>query len=393
MNLTDQPHLRRIVYQWLTATLVVLLISVSLIPLVEPDVQAQEWSAPTRVWVEDAGHTVDGLFLDLWREYPEFLGEPVTEEFETTVEIDEDSSENLIVQYFENIAITYSPDDERGEEWIVHSLPLGETTLKNDEKQLRGIKLAASGSCGQLATTKCQKFSQTGHTIRYGFKEYWELNGGEPLLGLPLTEEFVSSDGSTTQYFERAVLLWKKNQDVKARAIGKEIAKQQKIDIVKIEQPLDIPIYDEALFVAPIISVGGALGSGPGPIQGGYKEIVVSISQQAMWAYEDGELVASTLVSTGTGNVPETVTPTGYFAVHTKLLSQTMEGTISDEYYNVPDVPWVMYFDWAGNALHGTYWHNNFGTPMSHGCINLPLDVAEFLYNWAPEGTPVTVVD
>src|SRR5215207_2486857 len=61
-------------------------------------------------------------------------------------------------------------------------------------------------------------------------------------------------------------------------------------------------------------------------------------------------------------------------------------------HYNVPDVPWVLYFTNSGHALHGTYWHNNFGTPMSHGCINLPMDVAAWLYDWAPLGTPVLVV-
>ncbi|MCD6030113.1 MAG: ErfK/YbiS/YcfS/YnhG family protein, partial [Thermomicrobiales bacterium] len=45
-----------------------------------------------------------------------------------------------------------------------------------------------------------------------------------------------------------------------------------------------------------------------------------------------------------------------------------------------------------GHALHGTYWHSNFGMPMSHGCVNLPMDVAEWMYRWAPEGTPVTVI-
>jgi lipoprotein-anchoring transpeptidase ErfK/SrfK len=61
-------------------------------------------------------------------------------------------------------------------------------------------------------------------------------------------------------------------------------------------------------------------------------------------------------------------------------------------HHHVPDVPWVLYFTNSGHALHGTYWHNNFGTPMSHGCINLPLDVAAWLYDWAPVGTPVLVV-
>jgi lipoprotein-anchoring transpeptidase ErfK/SrfK len=142
----------------------------------------------------------------------------------------------------------------------------------------------------------------------------------------------------------------------------------------------------------PIQPGFGSDGFGPGPQQGGYKEIVVSISAQSMWAYEGGELVISSLVSTGTGETLEVTTPIGYWSILSKYDVQTMEGTISNEYYRVEDVPNVMYFDNLGNALHGAYWHNNFGTPMSHGCINLPLDVAAFLYAWAPVGTPVSVI-
>lgn len=56
------------------------------------------------------------------------------------------------------------------------------------------------------------------------------------------------------------------------------------------------------------------------------------------------------------------------------------------------DVPWVMYFTDEGHALHGTYWHQNFGYPMSHGCVNLPLDVAEWMFGWTPEGTGDTII-
>ena len=119
------------------------------------------------------------------------------------------------------------------------------------------------------------------------------------------------------------------------------------------------------------------------------KAIVVSISHQMLWAYKGDDVVLSSYVSTGRTGFE---TPLGSFAVLSKLPSQTMEGVIGGEYYNVPDVPSVLYFTNSGHALHGTYWHNNFGTPMSHGCVNLPLDVAAWLYDWAPIGTPVRVV-
>jgi lipoprotein-anchoring transpeptidase ErfK/SrfK len=119
------------------------------------------------------------------------------------------------------------------------------------------------------------------------------------------------------------------------------------------------------------------------------KTIVVSVGQQMLWAYKGDKVVLSSYISTGRAGFD---TPIGSFAVLSKLPSQTMEGVIGGEYYNVPDVPWVLYFTNSGHALHGTYWHNNFGTPMSHGCVNLPLDVAAWLYDWAPVGTPVRVV-
>jgi len=58
--------------------------------------------------------------------------------------------------------------------------------------------------------------------------------------------------------------------------------------------------------------------------------------------------------------------------------------------YNLPNVPWVMYF-YDGYAIHGTYWHHNFGHPMSHGCINMTIPDAHWLYNWAPKGTLVVI--
>jgi lipoprotein-anchoring transpeptidase ErfK/SrfK len=118
------------------------------------------------------------------------------------------------------------------------------------------------------------------------------------------------------------------------------------------------------------------------------KAIVVSISHQLLWAYKGDQVVLSSYVSTGRAGFD---TPVGSFAVLSKLPSQTMAGVIGGEYYNVPDVPDVMYFTNEGHALHGTYWHNNFGTPMSHGCVNLPMDVAAWLYDWAPVGTPVQI--
>ena len=149
-----------------------------------------------------------------------------------------------------------------------------------------------------------------------------------------------------------------------------------------------------AVLAAPDRSVSAQEISDPGPgrWQTGDKEVVVSLGAQRLWAYEGEQMILTTLVSTGTAETPEVATPIGQWRILTKLPMETMTGTIDGKPYEVDDVPYVMYFTDEGHALHGTYWHNNFGTPMSHGCVNLPMDVAEWMYRWAPEGTAVTII-
>lgn len=101
------------------------------------------------------------------------------------------------------------------------------------------------------------------------------------------------------------------------------------------------------------------------------------------YAYENGILQYSALVSTGLSATP---TVQGEFAIWHKTRAQTMSGPG----YSLPNVEWVMYF-YAGYGFHGTYWHNNFGNPMSHGCVNMTNADAQWFYNFASVGTPVYV--
>jgi LysM repeat protein len=113
------------------------------------------------------------------------------------------------------------------------------------------------------------------------------------------------------------------------------------------------------------------------------KTIVVELGQQVVKAYENGRLIRTVSVSTG---LPDTPTVTGTFSIYAKHPSQTMTGAD----YFLPGVPYVMYF-FESYGLHGTYWHDKFGQPMSHGCVNLPTEDAKWFYNWAEIGTPVLV--
>ena len=119
------------------------------------------------------------------------------------------------------------------------------------------------------------------------------------------------------------------------------------------------------------------------PLQTG-KSIVVDTSTQRIYAYEDGELLRSHLVSTGRAATP---TLKGDYNIYIKLRADDMSGPG----YFVPQVPWTMYY-YQGYAIHGAYWHNSFGRPMSHGCVNLPTEEAEWFFNWAEVGTLVRVI-
>jgi lipoprotein-anchoring transpeptidase ErfK/SrfK len=120
------------------------------------------------------------------------------------------------------------------------------------------------------------------------------------------------------------------------------------------------------------------------------KLITVDLTKQMLFAWEGGKIIHQTKVSTGLPG-KETETPKGSFRIRSKILSQTMKGE-SKRYgkYKYEKVPHVMYF-FQDYAIHGAYWHNRFGRRNSHGCVNVPLASAAFLYNWAERGTRVEI--
>jgi lipoprotein-anchoring transpeptidase ErfK/SrfK len=113
------------------------------------------------------------------------------------------------------------------------------------------------------------------------------------------------------------------------------------------------------------------------------------LSDQWLYAFEGDAQIYDAPVTTGRDGMR---TPTGTFSIYSKLKVQTMDGVTDGEYWVVPNVPNVMYIN-GDVAMHGTYWHNLFGSGVrvSHGCINLPKGAAAWLYSWAPVGTPVRV--
>ena len=151
------------------------------------------------------------------------------------------------------------------------------------------------------------------------------------------------------------------------------------------------PTAKNAVFLGQSLQVLSFVADNPvvskvlGTVPAASKRIEVDLTNQMLSAYENDQLVMSFPVSTGKWHP----TPTGTFHIWIKLRYTRMTGGVGADYYDLPNIPYVMFFansqvsEAQGFSLHGAYWHNNFGHPMSHGCVNISPANAEKLYNWA----------
>ncbi|OUL32007.1 hypothetical protein BV372_19790 [Nostoc sp. T09] len=111
--------------------------------------------------------------------------------------------------------------------------------------------------------------------------------------------------------------------------------------------------------------------------------IQIDLSKQRLIAWEGKKPVYAITISTGKKSTPTRI---GTFKIQTKLKSTRMRGRD----YDVPDVPYAMFYQ-GSYGIHGAYWHRRFGTPVSHGCVNVAPDHAKWLFNWASVGTSVFI--
>lgn len=111
--------------------------------------------------------------------------------------------------------------------------------------------------------------------------------------------------------------------------------------------------------------------------------IEINLSTQRLIAWQGKTWVDARIISSGKSSTP---TYTGVFAIQSMYRSTVMSG----QGYSVPDVPHAMFYD-GGYAIHGAYWHNSFGTPVSHGCVNMSESAAQWLFSWARVGTPIVI--
>jgi lipoprotein-anchoring transpeptidase ErfK/SrfK len=345
------------------------------------------WAPPRTVYIPESGQAVDGVFLDIWRAWggAESWGLPLTPEI---------NENGRIVQYYDFGRFEYHPEDPNGT--VVHFGDLGRQTQPFMVRRTSGsgsddaneAALAARAWAPMDAATvrpdseSWRYVPETGHGVAGAFKSYWEATGEAGYLGNPLTEPY-KIDGVTYQVFERGKLAQRGGEAPAIVPVGKMMVERLGLDTTPAPQG-ELPVYSEELFTPPPTATVSGIPADPNA----EKWVQINITLQYLWAYQGDQVLWQGYISTGTAKF---ATPPGSYHVLSKLESQTMEGVLGGEYYNVPDVPDVLYFTDRGHAIHGTYWHNNFGTPMSHGCVNLPVDVADWMYQWAPMGMRVEI--
>lgn len=153
------------------------------------------------------------------------------------------------------------------------------------------------------------------------------------------------------------------------------------------EEDANIALFDGESIDYPKTSLAASYQTSPDTqvlgtknAAGESKWIEVSLDQQMLRAWEGNKIVMEFPISSGLWYP----TPKGDFAIWHKTRYQRMKGGSKElgTYYDLPNVPNNMFF-YRGFAIHGAYWHNNFGQPMSHGCVNAPLAQVAKLFEWA----------
>jgi lipoprotein-anchoring transpeptidase ErfK/SrfK len=387
--------------RWGVVCLLAMAMSALLIPLTRSGMVGAE--PPPTVYFTQTGHNLGSPFLSYWRAHGGLAvyGYPITDAFQEVSNLD---GKTYTVQYFERARLEAHPENKAP--WDIILGQLGRTLAD----RIKGNK-ALDPVSADKAPAGATYFPETQHSVQGDFLAYWKSHGGLDQFGDPLSEQFEEkspTDGKTylVQYFERNRFeLHPENQEpyrVLLGLLGSQIAQEKKIATSAVPRGQNAPDYDEALFFTPTPVPPTATPTpipptpAPRPKEPrpdlGNAYIEVNLTTQHLNVWQDGEIIFDVAISSGR---PDWETPAGTFYIHTFLETQDMEGggpKGSPQYYFQPDVPWVMYFDYNGDAIHGVYWHNNFGrVASSHGCVGAPVWAAKWIYDWATIGTPVYI--
>jgi hypothetical protein len=339
--------------------------------------QASHDIGPDRVYFSQTGQYLQYAFLDYWRHNGAIhvFGYPITSEIQQN---------GMTVQYFERGIFEWHPDNPSGHRVLLRRMGA-------DARDARGLQDHPAFQPGEEQQgNNLRYFPQTGHVVSNAFLDYWDDRGGLAIFGYPLSGEF-EQDGLVVQYFERAIFEWHPDNspewNVLQERLGAQAAQADGVDTSPLGHDPEVDEYHPNLWYVPA-PPAPVVTPPPGAPVHESRWIEVDLTNQRTRAWAGDQLVYSAISATGRPAVP---TVTGTYRIYVKLRYTNMSGWTPDRgSYNLPNVPYVMYFH-LGYGLHGTYWHQSFGTPQSAGCVNLTIADAEWFYNWASVGTVVYV--
>jgi hypothetical protein len=329
------------------------------------------------VYFEETGHTVSGEFWRYWQTRGlEAFGFPISEPFE------EGGVRN---QYFQRARFELPAGG---------GVRLGMLGLESGNAQP-----PAPGTVAPPANSaEARLFPETGHIVQGAFLAAYARLG--PVLGQPVGPE-LTVPGGYLQYFANGRLEWDPFGGTRLGLLGAEVAGRKGVSTTGVARPAGSPTFGDYMAAAQAdederkafgVRVAGNLGFFPGRDE---DWVLVSIPQQRVTAYEGMRNVFSDLCSTGAA--AKGLTTRGLWAIERRVPNETMDSTTigypkgHPKYYRLENVLWTQYFN-GGEALHYAYWHNNFGQPMSYGCVNLRLNTSKWFWDWAGIGTRVVVV-
>ena len=341
-----------------------------------PAAAAQAAPDAGAAYFAETGHVVSGEFWQLWLAHGlDLFGYPISESFEDA---------GVRNQYFQRARFELHPGTA--------GVQLG----------LLGIERAGSAPpepARQDAGAPGRRYiPETGHVVQGAFLPAYDR--WQAIIGPPIGAEFAAGPG-WMQYFVRARLEWMPDTGVRLGLLGSEIAARRDADTTPVPRPQGMPTWWDVVSARAAEQrereALGALASGghgfvPEPDQ---RWIAVSIPQQRITAYIGTTPVFTDLCSTGLA--AKGLTSKGVFSIIRRVANETMDSATigipkgDPRYYHLENVLYTQYFDANGTALHYAWWHNNFGHPMSYGCVNLRLSTAKWFWDWAGIGTPVVV--
>lgn len=346
-----------------TARLLAAILACTLLVSLMPAEATASQDTADQVYFDDTGQVLSDPFYDAWEEHGGLreAGEPVSPAVQRG---------NRWVQWFTFTRMEIAkPSLDKAQPADAVAAPVGSSVANG----LGLLRLHPAFQPRTHTPSDQIRVFDNGRMVANAFLNAWEKGDTGNRLGMPISEEF-SIGGTNYQFFERGALSWNPNFGVSMVPLGIVDAALHASLKLTGAKPEGVPTYAEATYTAP-----GA---------GGAKWIDINLSSYLLTAYEGSNVVLQTYIVDGAAEYP---TVTGEFAIYWKLDSQTMRGfNIDGSEYVTEDVPYVMYF-YADFAIHGAYWRSSFGYSGSHGCVNMSVSEAAWLYSWAPYGTRVVV--